>query len=260
MIDENTILLKRFMKLDPDELTQEDTGVLLGLIRKCNFLIPVEITSDAELPEDGVVDATTLDKHSHFKPKALKEEGMTHIILFTDEEEIKSNEYTEIMNFNVKDIVQAYRSLPGFDGVYINPFSEYCMGFPFDTFMSIFDDEELKLDSYEELLELFKEAPQIEEDMILYIKEEESFMYNAIKDGIIENSMPVEASLHDEYDEENEVLNKIKLPEGTRLLTLGQEDDYEPVILIPPNTVFKFDEKIDDNMYAWTCINQKFYE
>ncbi|WP_455645597.1 SseB family protein [Methanosphaera sp.] len=235
------------MKTNPDMWSDEDKSLLYDALKDCNLLLPAVITS-------------TADEELRFRPNLLTDTSENkHLTLFTDKEELESHGFSvDVVSIAVPEVVEILKNMDGIFSVIINPFSEFPLGFPVNSFMDMFGTK-TNLDNYEKLLEQFKNAPELEENMIVFVREDEPHLYNDMMDGVSKNVLALEACIHEDYNDKK-VVNEILLPKKTRVIFPYDENDIpeHPFIIIPPFTVLNFESK-SENKYMWTCIDQEFY-
>ncbi|OED29768.1 SseB family protein [Methanosphaera sp. WGK6] len=247
-MDDNLDVVKNLMKTNPDMWSDEDKSLLYDALKDCNLLLPAVITSS-----DG-------DEELRFRPNLLTDTSENkHLTLFTDKEKIEVHGFSvDVVSIAVHEVVNILKNMDDIFSVIINPFSEFSLGFPVAAFIDMFGTK-TNLDNYEKLLEQFKNAPELEENMIVFVREDEPNLFNDIIDGVTKNVLALEACIHEDYNDKN-IVNEILLPKHTRVIFPYSEDNVpeHPIIILPPFTVLNFESQVD-NKYMWTCIDQEFY-
>ncbi|WP_455645598.1 SseB family protein [Methanosphaera sp.] len=259
--DERIELIKDLLEIDPDEISVQAETLLIDLIKESTLIMPIEITSESFVPDEEEKDNNFV-RHIDgmcFRLRTLVDDyGDRHLILFTDTEEMTDYNYSSMtMDAPIKTYVEEFKKLTSFQTIIINPFGDHPRVFSFDFFMSIFDEKEI---NYDDLLEKFNDAETLEENLLVYVREDSPNMYNQQVNGICINEVILDTHLFENFNEELEVVNEIFLPVGTRFLFIGTAETENPLFLLPPGTHFEFIEEESEDRYLWKCVYQEFYE
>ena len=134
--------IKKLINIKSSEATKEDNDALLAEIKNAQLIMPIEITSNLNLDDITVGDTIQFEDGLRFKPmKIANEAGETFIPLYSDDDEvhghisaidIKTSNLAEMIDDNPENI----------SGVVINPFSEFSVEIPMDSFLKLFEKEE----------------------------------------------------------------------------------------------------------------------
>ena len=132
--------IKELLNIKPSEATKEDNDALLAEIKNAQLIMPIEITSNLNLDDITVGDTIQFEDGLRFKPmKIANEAGEIFIPLYSDDDEevhghisaidIKTSNLAEMIDENPENI----------NGVVINPFSEFSVEIPMDSFLKMFE-------------------------------------------------------------------------------------------------------------------------
>ncbi|WP_296887081.1 SseB family protein [uncultured Methanobrevibacter sp.] len=121
--------LKELLNINPDDATKADNDALIEEIKNAKLIMPIEITS----PNLNNIE------DFHFNPIKIKDdEERTFIPLFSDDSEVYG--HSSAINIYTKDLVEMIGDNPeNIFGVVINPFSNYGVTLPMDSFLKIFE-------------------------------------------------------------------------------------------------------------------------
>lgn len=121
--------LKELLNINPDDATKADNDALIEEIKNAKLIMPIEITS----PNLNNIE------DFHFNPIKIKDdEERTFIPLFSDDSEVYG--HTSAINIYTKDLAEMIGNNPeNIFGVVINPFSNYGVTLPMDSFLKIFE-------------------------------------------------------------------------------------------------------------------------
>lgn len=135
--------LYELINISPDEATKEDNDALLKELRDAQLIMPIEITSNLDLDEIEVGDVLEFEDGLRFKPlKIVDENGRIYIPLYSDDSEVYG--HTSAIDIKTRDLAEMIGDNPeNLFGVVINPFSKYNVELPMDSFLKIFDEDNL---------------------------------------------------------------------------------------------------------------------
>ena len=118
--------LKELISIPLDEASQKDDESLIEELKKAELIMPIEIIS-YDPPE--------------FKPLKLEDENKNiFVALFSDEDElVKSNVEFSVINISTENLAKIISG--DFNGVAINPFSEFQLKIPLNEFKNLFEKD-----------------------------------------------------------------------------------------------------------------------
>ena len=118
--------LKELISIPLDEASQKDDESLIEELKKAELIMPIEIISN-DPPE--------------FKPLKLEDENKNiFVALFSDEDElVKSNVEFSVINISTENLAKIISD--DFNGVAINPFSEFQLKIPLNEFKNLFEKD-----------------------------------------------------------------------------------------------------------------------
>ena len=121
--------LKELLNINPDDATKEDNAALIEELKNAKVIMPIEITSSKP---DNIEDF-------RFNPvKITDDEQRIFIPLFSDDSEVYG--HTSAIDIYTRDLAEMIRDNPeNIFGVVINPFSNYSVSLPMDSFLKIFE-------------------------------------------------------------------------------------------------------------------------
>ncbi|MBQ9025424.1 MAG: SseB family protein [Methanobrevibacter sp.] len=133
--------IKELLAIKPDEATKEDNEELIKEIMNAQLIMPIEITSNLNLDEVTVGDTIEFEDGLRFKPlKIANDNGNVFIPLYTDDDEVHG--HTSAIDIHTSDLADMIDDNPeNISGVVINPFSEYSVEIPMESFLKIFEKE-----------------------------------------------------------------------------------------------------------------------
>lgn len=121
--------LKELLNINPDDATEEDNDALIEEIKNAKLIMPIEITSH---------DSNNIEDFRFNPVKIADDDGRTYIPLFSDDSEVYG--HTSAINIYTKDLAEMIGDNPeNIFGVVINPFSNYGVTLPMDSFLKIFE-------------------------------------------------------------------------------------------------------------------------
>ena len=134
--------IKELLNIKPSEATKEDNDALLAEIKNAQLIMPIEITSNLNLDDITVGDTIQFEEGLRFKPmKIANEAGETFIPLYSDDDEVHG--HTSAIDIKTSNLAEMIDDNPeNINGVVINPFSEFSVEIPMDSFLKLFEKEE----------------------------------------------------------------------------------------------------------------------
>ena len=104
--------------------------------------MPIEITSNLNLDDITVGDTIQFEDGLRFKPmKIANEAGEIFIPLYSDDDEVHG--HTSAIDIKTSNLAEMIDDNPeNISGVVINPFSEFSVEIPMDSFLKLFEKEE----------------------------------------------------------------------------------------------------------------------
>ena len=116
--------LKKLISIPPGEATDKDDELLIRELKKAELIMPIEVTSEEEF---------------EFTPLKIGDEfGNIFVPLFSDEDElIKSDVEFSVINISAENLAKILSD--EFNGVAINPFSEFQLKIPLNEFKKLFE-------------------------------------------------------------------------------------------------------------------------
>lgn len=131
--------LEELLNIAPDEATKEDNDALIEEIKTTQLIMPIEITSNIDLSDAEVGDIIELDEGLRFKPqKIIDNDNNLYIPLFSDDSQVYG--HTSAINIFTKDLAGMIGDNPeNFNGVVINPFSDFSVTLEMDSFLKLFE-------------------------------------------------------------------------------------------------------------------------
>ena len=103
--------------------------------------MPIEITTNLNLDDVTVGDTIQFEDGLRFKPlKIVNDAGETFIPLYTDDDEVHG--HTSAIDIRTSDLADMIDDNPeNISGVVINPFSEFSVEIPMESFLKMFEKE-----------------------------------------------------------------------------------------------------------------------
>lgn len=258
--------LNNLMETPPEEMSYTQRKEILDELKVVRLIVPIEITSNSNIDNSTELnsgDSIEFDEGLRFKPFRFKNQSQIYLPLFTDENHLKeANIITHVMVMYSSDIGNMLNDLVDeFDNVVLNLSSEHSIVIPISSFINLFNEKEEKSMLEDILRELKEHYIELPENLVLYCRTDQPYFYDEIENGVYTNSMPLNLHFSSFFNNEDKCLNKFLIPEGTKILFLGEvinpETNY-PFILAPFNH-FQFLEKESENEYKWEWIGEDFY-
>ncbi|MBR0271770.1 MAG: SseB family protein [Methanobrevibacter sp.] len=133
--------IKELLEIHPSEVTQEDNDALIEEIMNAQLIMPIEITTDLNFDDVTVGDTIQFEDGLRFKPlKIANDAGDIFIPLYTDDDEVHG--HTSAIDIQTSSLADMIDDNPeNINGVVINPFSEYSVEIPMDSFLKLFEKE-----------------------------------------------------------------------------------------------------------------------
>ena len=251
--------LKELLKIDPQNLNPRERDEFFDELMKSSLFLPVKITSNGFNDDVKVGESTTTKEPLGFKPLTFTDEVGEHLFVFTDNEEIENeNVKTDMVIMAASDIARNFQYANYYD-IVINPFSKKYLSLKFESFLNLFFND---LFGESDLKDFFIDAKPLEENIAVFLREDEPLMKEKAINGIYSMDLPFKASSNRNFNKESKYLNILLLEKGVRMVYVGgivdPETNYD--ILLAPQTEFKFIRNEDENTFLWICVNQKFYD
>lgn len=259
--------LNNLMSIHPEDMSYCQREEFLEELKQVRLIMPMEITSGIDfenLKEVKVGDSIKFDEGLRFKPFRLKDNQDNVVLpLFTDNNELKnSNIVTHVMVMYSSDIANMLKDLTDeFDSIALNFTNEYSITMPVMSFINLFNEKEENSILEDVLYDLKEHYIELPENLALYCRTDKPYFYDEIEDYVYTNKMPLNLHFSSSFNAEDEVLNEFLIPEGTKILFLGEAIDPKtnyPFILAPFNH-FQFIEKESEYKYVWEWIGEDFY-
>ena len=259
--------LNNLMSIHPEDMSYCQREDFLEELKQVRLIMPMEIISCVDfenLTQLKVGDSVKFDGGLRFKPFKLKDNQDNVILpLFTDENELKnSNIDNHVMVMYSSDIADMLKDLTDeFDSIALNLSNEYAISMTVMTFINLFNQKEENFILKDVLHELKEHYIELHENLALYCRTDKPYFYQKKDDNVYTNKMPLNLHFSSSFNEEDEVLNEFLIPEGTKILFLGEAIDPKtnyPFILAPFNH-FQFIEKETEYKYVWEWIGEDFY-
>lgn len=133
--------LKELLNISPDEATKEDNDELIEEIKTAQLIMPIEITSMIDINDAKVGDIIEIDGGLRFIPqKIIDEDNNLFIPLFSDDSEVYG--HTSAIYIYTKDLAEMIDDNPeNIAGVVLNPFSNFSVTLPMDSFLGLFKED-----------------------------------------------------------------------------------------------------------------------
>lgn len=134
--------LKELLNISPDEATEEDNDELIEEIKTAQLIMPIEITSKMDINDAEVGDIIEIDDGLRFIPqKIIDDDNNLFIPLFSDDSEVYG--HTSAIDIYTKDLAEMIDDNPeNIAGVVLNPFSDFSVTLPMDSFLDLFKEED----------------------------------------------------------------------------------------------------------------------
>lgn len=163
----------------------------------------------------------------------------------------------------MSDLAGMLKQTDRYSVIAINPFTEFDINIPIQAFLSLFEEpsEEEKefLKNLNKILEILKEhSIELEENVTLFIRDDENFMVENAVDGVFTPNVPFYVSGNPKYGEEFKYTNLLLMPKSKKILPIGLDTDLD--IIIAPGTEFKLQDTLDGTQNLWMCGEQPFYD
>lgn len=253
--------LKELIKIDPWNLKSRQRDELFDELKKSFLFLPVAITSNSfDSNNVKVGESVAMKEPLRFKPLTFTDGVGEHLFVFTDNEEIENEKVeTDMIIMAASDIAENFKGA-GYYDIVLNPFSKESFGLKFESFLELFTLDKL-IDEID-FKDFFADAKPLEENTVVFLREDEPLMKEKAVNGIYSMDLPFKASLDPNFNSDYKYLNVLLLDKGTRIYYLGgivdPETNYD--ILLEPETEFKFIRNEDEKTFVWLCVNQKFYD
>lgn len=265
--------LESMMKIYPEELNNKQHQELLNAIINAALIIPVTVTANPIDPDNIEVGKVyELEDELRFKPLRLTtNDGEIVLPLFTSDEQLNmSGTPVNRIVMHTPDIQKMLQNmLQEFDLVHINPFDEDSLAMPLNNFLNIkkidMSDEEYEMmekfeKSIKTMLKLLKEDyVELPYDLILYYREEEPYMYEDAVNNIYTTTIPFNMSFYEDFNENYPVINKIYMPEKTRIFFNDLDPKTHYTFTIAPDNYFEYEGRDDKGRYLWQWVGEDFY-
>lgn len=134
--------LKELLNISPDEATEKDNDELIEEIKTAQLIMPIEITSKMDINDAEVGDIIEIDDGLRFIPqKIIDDDNNLFIPLFSDDSEVYG--HTSAIDIYTKDLAEMIDDNPeNIAGVVLNPFSDFSVTLPMDSFLDLFKEED----------------------------------------------------------------------------------------------------------------------
>lgn len=254
--------LKELMETDEDQWTPDFQREFFEELKESRLLLPVEFGSELpDFEELNEGDSLEISQNLRFKTIKLQgDDGRIAIPLFTDGDELMRFGRINAMEVAAEDLADTLVQDKSIDDIIINPSSERSMGFPLEAFVDIFRSDRMGM--VDNIAKILREhAVPLEENMMFFLRTPTPYMFDEAEDGIYTSEIPFNASLEDLFHPEYPYLNLLLVPAGTFILgirSIIDDPSKNHDVIIAPTVRFKLEEREDDNIFIWRCMEQDF--
>ena len=258
----------RLEELMREEITPEMQMEFLEILKDSKLFLPVDFGPDAYVDIEGKKPGDVIDGPSGFSIQFLTDEdGNNAVPLFTSEEMMeKVGIHTSVMVMYMSDLAGMLEQTDKYSIIAINPFTEHDLNMPIEAFLALFEEispeEEEFLETLTTILDVLKnKSVELEDDLVLFVRDEVNFMKEDAVDGVFIPEIPFNVSTREDFLSEFKYLNVLIMPKGKKFVYTGHvvgEDSYDAIIA--PGTEFHFEKDIDEFTSVWKCGAQPFYD
>lgn len=266
---DNSKLEELIKNMDMGLVKNEQKEEFFEEFRQSQLFMPVIMSSDffESIEETEVGDTFITTETSGFDINYIDYgDGKKAVPLFTSCELMESTglKSSAIAMF-MSDLAPLLKESDGrYSMVSINPFTDFSIDMPTDTFISIFDNftENEFLHSLNQVLDILKEKSVVlEKEYAFFVRDDVNFMKEEAIDGVFVPHVPFNVSSREDFRNDSTYLNILLMPKNKKILYLGEiAEDNQFDTVIAPESEFHFVKDVDEFTSIWRCGDQPFYD
>lgn len=259
----------RLEELLKQEITPDMQREFLLILKESQLYLPVTFSADIfdnlEGAEEGDVFETT-GREGFDINYLTDEEGNLAVPLFTGDEAMEeAGLASSVMVMFTSDIADMLKQTEKYSTIVINPFTSHDINMPIQAFLALFveasDEEKEFLETMEAIIEILREKYTVlDKETLLYVRDSEPFMKEVAEDGVFSPIIPFNASTRWDFHDELDYLHILVMPEKSKVVFTGIEDDNVWDTIIAPGSEFEHVEDPDEFTSVWKCRAQPFYD